>query len=354
MKVCIVGAGQIAEAHIEEIQKIPGSEVVAVCDLRKTPSIALAEKYAIKATYTSIDDMLVTEKPDVVHITTPPTSHYFLAEKILHANASVYIEKPVTITAEETEKLIALAKSKQLLLCPGTHRLRSFETIEVFNELNDQEKFGRMIHMDAIFGYNLQGIFGKLVTSNPDHWIAKLPGQLFQNNISHPIAMLAPFLSDDLEVTAHAYDLSNNGVVNDELRVQIFDRENLISCSVLFVSNALPAQFRVRYLGEKSTIDLNLTEHYWQKDTNPSLPGGLGLSLNIRQRAKQLKRQYWRNFKAFWLGRETFFSDMKRLIEEFYQAIGQQQPEPVSYAEIQRTSNIIDEICQQISSPEGK
>jgi len=354
LKVCIIGAGQIAEAHIEEIQKINGSEVVALCDLRKTPAVALAEKYKIHATYTSVDEMLEKESPDVVHITTPPGSHYFLAEKILNANSNVYIEKPVTITASETEKLISLAKSKNLKLCPGTHRLRSFETIEVFKELNDGEKFGRMVHMDAIFGYNLQGIFGKLVTSNPDHWIAKLPGQLFQNNISHPIAMLSPFLSDDLEVTARAYDLSNNGVVNDELRVQIFDRKNKISCSVLFVSNVLPAQFRVRYLGEKSTIDLNLSEHYWQKDSNPTFPGGLGLSLNIRKRAKELKRQYWTNFKAFWLGRETFFSDMKRLIEEFYQSIDLNKPEPVPYEDIQRTSNIIDEVCQQISSPEGK
>lgn len=354
MKVCIVGAGQIAEAHIEEIQKINGCEVVALCDLRKTPAVALAEKYSINATYTSIDEMLADEKPDVVHITTPPGSHYFLAEKILNANSNVYIEKPVTITAQETENILSIAKAKQLKVCPGTHRLRSFETIEVFDELNNMDAFGKMVHMDAVFGYNLQGIFGKLVTSNPDHWIAKLPGQLFQNNISHPIAMVAPFLSDDLDITAHGYDLSENGVVNDELRVHIFDRKNKISCSIMFISNALPAQFRVRYFGEKSTIDLNLTEHYWQKDSNPTFPGGLGLSLNIRKRAKQLKQQYWSNFKAFWLGRETFFSDMKRLIEEFYQTIEHKKPEPVPYSEIQRTSNIIDGICQQISSPEGK
>jgi predicted dehydrogenase len=354
LKVCIVGAGQIAEAHIEEVQKIKGATIVGLCDLRKTPAQALADKYNIAASYVSIDEMLEVTKPDVVHITTPPGSHFFLALKILEAGSSVYIEKPVTLTAQESEKLIAVAKESGLKLCPGTHRLRSFETIEVFKAINEESRFGEMIHMDAVFGYNLNGIFGKLVTSNPDHWIAKLPGQLFQNNISHPIAMLTPFLSDDLEITSFAFDRSNNGVVNDELRVQIFDRKNKITCSVLFTSSALPVQFVVRYFGSKSTINLNLTEHFWMEDTAPTFPGGLGLSLNIRARAKKLKTQYWTNFKAFWLGRETFFSDMKRLVEEFYQSIETKTDAPIPYNEIQRTSNIIDKICQQISSPGGK
>lgn len=353
MKVCIIGAGQIAEAHIEEIQKISNCQIVALCDLRKTPAAALAEKYKIHATYTSIDEMLEKESPDVVHITTPAGSHFFLAEKVLKANSHVYIEKPLTLTASETRALITLAKQQNLILCPGTQKLYSNESLEVFKQLNNKNSFGKMIHMDAVFGYNLQGPFGKLVISNPEHWIAKLPGQLFQNNISHPIAMMTPFLSDDLEITAHAYDLSQNGVVNDELRVHIFDREKKTSCTVMFISNASPAQFRVRYFGEHSTIDLNLTEHYWQQEMSPTFPGGLGLSLNIRSRAKQLKQQYWHNFKAFWLGRETFFSDMNRLFEDFYHQINNKLPEPVPYEDIQRTSNIIDEICQQINSPQG-
>lgn len=354
LKTCIIGTGQIAEAHIEEIQKIKGSKVVALCDLRKTPTQALADKYNINETYISIDEMLEVERPDVVHITTPAGSHFSLAEKVLKANCHVYIEKPLTLTANETSILIKLAEKRNLIICPGTQKLYSRESIEVFKELKDKQKFGEMIHMDAVFGYNLQGIFGKLVISNPEHWIAKLPGQLFQNNISHPIAMLVPFLSDDLEITAYAYDLSQNGVINDELRVHIFDRKNKISCAVMFISNARPVQFRVRYFGEHSTIDLNLTEHYWQRDMSPILPGGLGLSLNIRSRARQMKHQFWTNFKAFWLGKETFFSDMGRLFEDFYDRISKKLPEPVCYDDLQRTSNIIDEICKQISSKGDK
>ena len=181
LKVCIIGAGQIAEAHIEEIQKISDCQIVALCDLRKTPAAALAEKYQINSTYTSIDEMLEKESPDVVHITTPAGSHFFLAQKALKANSHVYIEKPLTLTASETRTLITLAKKQNLIVCPGTQKLYSYESIEAFKQLKNEHSFGRMIHMDAVFGYNLQGPFGKLVISNPEHWIAKLPGQIFQN-----------------------------------------------------------------------------------------------------------------------------------------------------------------------------
>jgi predicted dehydrogenase len=351
LKACVVGAGQIAEAHIEEIIKIDGANVVGICDLKVTPAKALAEKYNIKGAYTDIDLMLSVEKPDVVHITTPPMSHFFLANKILDAGSNVYIEKPLTITENETESLITKAQDKGLIICPGTHRLRSFETIAVFEKIRNKDVFGDMIHIDAIFGYNMEGIFGKQILANPEHWIAQLPGQLFHNNISHPLGMVAPFLSDDLEVTSLAYDKSGNGVVNDELRVQIFDRENKITCSILFVSNAKPVQFVVRYLGSKSSISLNLTEHFWIEESNPKLPGGLGLSVNVRQKANQLKKQFWSNFHAFWTGKHTFFSDMRTLIEEFYTAIEKEGKEPVPYRELIITSRVIDQICNQIKSP---
>jgi predicted dehydrogenase len=304
LKICIIGTGQIAEAHIEEIKRIKHSQVVAICDLRKTPTQALADKYHIDATYVSVDEMLEVECPDVVHITTPAGSHFFLAEKILKANCHVYIEKPLKLSANETKVLIELAEERGLIICPGTQKLYSHESIEVFKELNNKQRFGKMIHIDAVYVYNLQGIFGKLVMSNPEHWIAKLPGQLFQNNISHPIAMLVPFLSDDLDINTYAYDLSQNGAVKDELRVHIFDRQNKISCNLMFVSHARPIQFLMKYFGEHSTIDLNLTAHYWQLNESPKLPGGLGEALNICLVAKQMKRQFWTNFKRFWLGLE--------------------------------------------------
>ena len=64
--------------------------------------------------------MLKQARPDVIHITTPPESHFDLARLCLEAGCHVYLEKPFTLYAHETEKLIALANEKKLKLPPGT------------------------------------------------------------------------------------------------------------------------------------------------------------------------------------------------------------------------------------------
>jgi len=63
--------------------------------------------------------MLQAAAPDVVHITTPPQSHFSLATQCLEYGCHVYLEKPFTVTAEEAESLIALAESRGSKITAG-------------------------------------------------------------------------------------------------------------------------------------------------------------------------------------------------------------------------------------------
>ena len=79
LKVAIVGCGKIADGHIEEIQKMPAAaRVVAVADLELLMAEQIATRYGIPAFYDDLDRLLEKERPDVVHITTPPPSHFRL------------------------------------------------------------------------------------------------------------------------------------------------------------------------------------------------------------------------------------------------------------------------------------
>ena len=66
----------------------------------------LAERFKIPGVFSDSQEMLKTVSPDVVHITTPPQSHFPLAKQCLESGSHVYLEKPFTITAEEAESLI--------------------------------------------------------------------------------------------------------------------------------------------------------------------------------------------------------------------------------------------------------
>src|SRR5271155_6250151 len=110
LKVAIVGCGKIADGHVAEILKMPEvARVVGVCDLELIMAEQVALRYGIARFYDRFDRMLETERPDVVHITTPPQSHLSLALAAIDAGCHVYVEKPFTLDAADAEKLLERA-----------------------------------------------------------------------------------------------------------------------------------------------------------------------------------------------------------------------------------------------------
>src|SRR5262249_40330693 len=93
VKAALIGAGQIARQHLACLQTLPGVELAAICDLSPATAEAAAERYGVKAWFTDHRSMLEKVRPEVVHITTPPTSHFALALDSFGAGAHVIVEK---------------------------------------------------------------------------------------------------------------------------------------------------------------------------------------------------------------------------------------------------------------------
>lgn len=111
LKIAIVGCGKIADAHVEEIRKIPSVQLVAVCDLDPIMAEQLASRFAVPRWYSDAAKMLEVETPDVLHITTPPQSHLALTRQAVAAGYHVYLEKPVAPRHCDAEAIIAAAVS---------------------------------------------------------------------------------------------------------------------------------------------------------------------------------------------------------------------------------------------------
>ena len=80
LKIAIVGCGKIADSHAAQIKRIRGCEIVGVCDREPLMARQLSERYPAKAYYSDLGTLLRESRPDVVHITTPPQSHFELAK----------------------------------------------------------------------------------------------------------------------------------------------------------------------------------------------------------------------------------------------------------------------------------
>src|SRR6478736_775771 len=105
LKVAIVGCGKIADAHAAQIQRIEGCEIVGVCDREPLMATQLAQRFPVKACFSEVADLLRDARPDVVHITTPPESHFDIARYCLERGSHVYVEKPFTLNARHAQAL---------------------------------------------------------------------------------------------------------------------------------------------------------------------------------------------------------------------------------------------------------
>src|SRR5947209_6664186 len=116
LKVAIVGCGKIADAHATQILRVGGCEIVGVCDREPLMARQLYERFKVKRYFTDLAELVSEARPDVLHITTPPESHFDIARFCLEHHCHVYVEKPFTLDVHQAQQLVDLAEERGLKL----------------------------------------------------------------------------------------------------------------------------------------------------------------------------------------------------------------------------------------------
>jgi predicted dehydrogenase len=240
LRVALIGCGKIADQHVQAIQRISNCQIVAVCDRELLMARQLGERFGVFECFSDTAEMLRVTTPNVVHITTPPQSHFSLATQCLEAGCPVYLEKPFTITADEAEELIQLADRRGLRITAGHNLQFTLEMLEMRRLVQEGFLGGAPVHLESHFSYNLgdASYVGPLL-GNREHWVRQLPGKLLHNIISHGIAKLAEFLDgESIEIVARAEQSAQlqklgGQEILDELRVLLRDG---VGTTAFFVS----------------------------------------------------------------------------------------------------------------------
>jgi predicted dehydrogenase len=313
------------------------------------------ERFAVPKWFTELDELLQKTQPDVVHITTPPQSHFPLGRRCLEHGCHVYIEKPFTLNTAEAEELIGLATEKNLKLTAGhddqfRHAARRMRALVREGYLG-----GPPVHMESYYCYELSETSGyaRALLADQQHWVRKLPGQLLQNIISHGIARIAEFLTTDCpHVVAHGFvspTLKRMGEAEiiDEARVIISEQERM-TAYFTFSSQMRPALHQFRLYGPRNGLLLDQDNETLIRLRGHRHKSYLEQFIPPVTLARQYLGNAVHNMRTFM--RHDFHSKvgMKCLIESFYAAIGQRAALPISYEEILRTSRIMDAIFQQL------
>jgi predicted dehydrogenase len=355
LKVAIVGCGKIADSHASQIRRISECEIVGVCDKEPMMAKQLYDRYRIKQHFGSLAKLLEVSRPDVVHITTPPESHFEIAKLCLEWGCHVYVEKPFTLYKDEARTLIDLANERDLKITAGHDNQFTNVARRMRRLVESGYLGGPPVHMESYYCYEMgRSDYAGALLGDKKHWVRRLPGKLLHNIISHGISRIAEFLTTTSpQVIAYGYtspflrSLGETEII-DELRVIVSEEEHT-TAYFTFSSQMRPALHQFRLYGPKNGLFIDQDQETLIKLRGSRFKSYAEKFVPPLTTAGQYFGNLNTNLRRF-LGNDFHMkSGMKYLIESFYRSIAEDSPVPIPYREILLTAGIMDDIFIQLN-----
>ncbi len=116
IRIGVVGAGSMGRNHARVLASLPGVTLAGVCDAEAKRAREIAAEFGSTA-FTSLDDLL--PQIDAAAVATPTVTHLELGLRLLEAGKHVFVEKPITETADGARQLIEKARATRRILQVG-------------------------------------------------------------------------------------------------------------------------------------------------------------------------------------------------------------------------------------------
>ncbi len=152
VRVGVIGCGKISQVrHLPEYEANPHAQIVALYDVNLERARELAERYGATA-YETLDELLAAPDVDAVSVCTSNATHAEATIKALQAGKHVLCEKPMAITFEECEQMVAAADAagRQLMIDQNQRFAKAHIRAK---ELLDAGRIGRVLTFRTTFGH---------------------------------------------------------------------------------------------------------------------------------------------------------------------------------------------------------
>lgn len=116
LKAAVIGVGYLGRFHAQKYALIPGVDLAYVVDAEAKRAAEVADEFGAEWT---TDFTEILEKVDIASIVVPTQAHFDVTRTFLEAGVHILLEKPMTVTLEEADRLIELADAGDLVLQIG-------------------------------------------------------------------------------------------------------------------------------------------------------------------------------------------------------------------------------------------
>jgi predicted dehydrogenase len=335
----VIGCGAIANEHLSFLAEAPDIRLAAVCDQSPATVAFAAGRFGASESYTDVSAMLAEARPDVVHVLTPPASHYPLVIQCLDAGAHVICEKPMTPSADETVALVDHAQRRGLHLVESRNLLFN-DGIIALDRLVADRTIGHVREVDVLLSLDLtQSVFGDLNLEGPG---IALPGGAVHDFLPHLCYLFLHFAEDATEVGVQGSldNLSGNPRVgSDHLDVLLMSGRTRGRLRI--ASDLKPEMFRVVVRGTDGHAEIDLYHPFLRVQRRTD--SGKWAPLEQLRSGMRLSRAGMSNLKDKVLQKGTYHG-MPRMLAAIYQSIADNKAPPVSAADIVSTARLVDRI----------
>ena len=200
--IAVVGVGSHSYRNILPMLNFLPVKLVAVCDVNEQVVKKTSEQFGCKY-YTSTAEMYASEKGlEAAFIVVGPSLHPELVIEALEAGLNVWVEKPISVRAEQVQKMIDARKDRIVVV--GLKKA-FMPAAKKAKEIAYSEKYGNLRSILAVYHMTLPGDGEKILAEgDTPNWL---------RNGVHPLAFMMYVGGAVDEVTAITNDAGYGAVI---------------------------------------------------------------------------------------------------------------------------------------------
>jgi predicted dehydrogenase len=140
----VIGCGGFGLFALQQFVQVPGVRLAGMAGTARPAARAAAQRYGLDD-IEDVDRLLASPQVDLVYIATPPFLHFDQARQALAAGKHVICEKPIALTLDQAEELVAIARQHDRLLVANQMQ-RYNDLFEIVRRLIEEQPLGAVLH----------------------------------------------------------------------------------------------------------------------------------------------------------------------------------------------------------------
>ena len=234
INVGVIGVGHLGEHHVKHLKSINSFKLIGIHDINDKRATSIGKKYDISI-YKNINELI--KKCEAISLVTPTETHFDIAYKCIKANKHIFIEKPITKSIAEADRLIKSAQEKKIIIQVG-HIERFNPALAPLNKYTLKPKY---IEIQRLAPYNVRGTDVPVVL---DKMIHDLDILLFlvNSDIEKIYANGISILTNSIDIANSRIRFKNGTIANvtssrvaqdDVRKIKIFQQDLYITIDLL-------------------------------------------------------------------------------------------------------------------------